>query len=264
MAGFSGGSRRENQRESDKPDTSRQNKARQAFKGHGRERQTAQEAGAARQTAAHTPKGALRGEGESAGAPPLCLGLSGLSDFHGGELTPERLSLLADAVRVRKYPEWRAAFELARVLRAFGDCPAPLEQVGVVFFQTLGMDPFAGWATVEAVWGKVECPAEECPWDSAVAAALTNPHLFDPAAGMFSAVATCAWHLSIRAGGGSFTFPVQNVAVSFKFSVPTASRVIANLVSRRVLRCVDESWSYTEGKAKLFTFLAKPIGRMAD
>lgn len=146
---------------------------------------------------------------------------------------------------------------LARLFRAHTDSPLSCEPLAEDFFQKANLDPLEGWAGLLAVWDKVQYPDGQNVFTVSVARAKARSMHFYPSPGIrLAAIATAAYHLSVAANGEPFMFPVKCVAEAFDIPVSTAIYAVTALVKAKVLANVDPNFSYAEGKAKTFRFVA--------
>jgi hypothetical protein len=157
-----------------------------------------------------------------------------------------------------KCPGWRVPFELARVLRRFpADNPVQFEPLVTAFFRSLGTDEFGGWVSFVNCWDIVRSPAGQDAWDQAVEAALARPFTMHPDPGAsLTILASVAAYLAEASSGEPFVFSVPRVAKSFGWKKGKASYAIKALVKLGVIVWAEDTWSFTEGRAREALFVA--------
>jgi hypothetical protein len=157
-------------------------------------------------------------------------------------------------------PDWQAAFQLARRLRRLSaDRPEQFEQAVAAFCRRAGREFEAFWYVFLHCWPKVRSAEGDDIFAWAAGKASEQPYTPSPCLGpMYKAVASIAWHLS-EFTGGPFWLPRERLASLLRTTAMTVSRVVGLLERYGVLRCVEGSYSYTQGKAKEYVFSGPPL-----
>jgi hypothetical protein len=159
-------------------------------------------------------------------------------------------------------PNWQAAFALARRLRALTtDNPEQFQEAVEHFCQVAGRPFEELWYDFLVCWPKVKSAEGDDVLGWAVARGKEEPYTPDPNPGaLYQAVASTAWHLSTLTGGKPFWLPREPLALLLNANAMAMSRVVTLLVRYGVLKCVEEQYSYREGKAKEYEFTGPTAG----
>jgi putative DNA primase/helicase len=174
-------------------------------------------------------------------------------------VAPDLLSLAGELAESEAGKSvWMASFTLARSVRAFSEsCPTSHREVVETFCARSGHDLEELWYAFLDSWDRVKNPQNVLTWAGEKAKA--EPYALKKTLGdKYSLVASIAWHLSNRGGASDFWLPGERLAPLVGVSAQTVYRIVDLLIQQGVIKCVDENYSYANGKAKTYRFLGNP------
>jgi hypothetical protein len=156
-------------------------------------------------------------------------------------------------------PDWEVAFRLARRLRGCGqESQGVLERAAEAFCERAGRSKEDFLTALLIAWPKVRLAEGEDVFTWAAHRAEQEPVQLDFSPGpKYKFIASLAYHLTQITGKKPFWLPRERIAALLKTSPMTVSRTVQLLEQNRVIRCVNDAYSYKNHKAKEYVLVAR-------